>query len=115
MADFLGKRVKVPGEIRDVWYVEERIGDGFLGPSDYRAFLVLQVRGEDVRGWERLLKPLAQAAGYTAPETPRSWWVSQEEFQRLHLFEPAPLARSTHGWAAVAPDSGRIYVFSYSM
>lgn len=115
LTDALGERAKLPGEILDARFIEERIGDGFFGPSDFRAFCMLQVRSEDIAGWERLLRPLGESASYAAPQSPPSWWVSEEEFRHLRFFGPGPLAWSTHGWAGVSPDSGRIYIFSFSM
>lgn len=115
MTKALGKRAKLPGEILDAWLVVEQIGDGVLGPSDFRTFCVLQVRSEDIENWERLMKPLGETALYIAPQSPRSWWVSEEEFQHLRFHEAGPLASSLHGWAAVSPDSARIYVFSFTM
>jgi hypothetical protein len=115
MTKTLGARADLPGEILDAWFVVEQIGDGDFGPSDFRAFCVLQVRSEDVESWERLMKPLDETALYVAPQSPRSWWMSEEEFQHLRFHGAGPLASSLHGWAAVAPDSARIYVFSFSM
>jgi hypothetical protein len=111
----LGELELLPGEILDTHLVEERIGDGLFGPSDSRVFRLIQVRSADIASWERLFTPLAEPARYAAPASPRDWWVSQDEFQHLRFYEPGPLATSAHGWIGVSPESGRIFVYSFSM
>lgn len=111
----LAKDRTPPTAISDAHFLEEKLGDGIGGPSDYREFYVLQVAPQDVSKWTQILRPLEEEAGYGAPETPRDWWLPREAFASLQLYKPNPLTGRIHGWIGVSPPTGRIYIATFTM
>jgi hypothetical protein len=110
----LRRKTPLPTEILDAHFLQETIGDDFLGPADYRTYCVVRVPGTDIEKWTRLLNSSAERAGYPAPEQPRGWWVTEEDFQRLHFYGPSPLASFMNGWIGVSPAKGEIYIYSFT-
>jgi hypothetical protein len=54
----LTKHKALPTAILDAHFIEEQIGDGFLGPSDFRAFYSIEVAPQKVLQWTQVLTPL---------------------------------------------------------
>ncbi len=104
-----------PTAILDAHLVEEQTGDGGLGPSDFRAFYVVEVAPQDVPRWTQILTPLAGTAAYGTPAEPRDWWIARDAFASLKFYEPDTLTGRVHGWIGVAPQTGRIYIFTFTM
>jgi hypothetical protein len=113
----LSRGGKLPGLLLDANFLEEKIGDGVLGPSDFFAFYALTVPVADIPAWQAALatSPVVNGpAKYAAPKSSVSWWLSEEEFGKLELFGPKPLTDRFNGWLAISPD-GRIYIYSFTM
>jgi hypothetical protein len=104
-----------PTAILDAHFLEEQIGDGFLGPSDFRAFYVVEVTPSAVLQWTQLLTSLGAATEYAAPVEPRDWWISRDAFDSLEFYKPATLTGRMHGWIGVSQKTGRIYIFTFTM
>jgi hypothetical protein len=104
-----------PTIILDAHFVEEQTGDGVLGSSDFRAFYFIEVAPQDVSQWTQILTPLGAAADYDAPAQPRDWWISRDTFASLQFYKPDILTGRVQGWIGVSPQTGRIYIFTFTM
>lgn len=111
----LSKHHPPPTPLVDAYWIEEQIGDGVLGPSDFRSFAVLAVRPEDIPQWVKLLTPLTEKLLYNQPTNSYSWWVDQAHFTELQFFESGRLTGRANGWIGVSPQTGRIYIFTFTM
>jgi hypothetical protein len=113
----LGNGKPIPSPLRDAYFVEDQLGDGRLGPSDFQAFYRLTVAPTDLAAWRAALSPLDSAAmspSYVAPRDPRAWWLSPDEFKALTFYSSAALTVRANGWIGVHPVSGVIYIFTYT-
>ncbi len=104
-----------PTAILDARFVEEPTGDGVLGPSDFRRFYLIEVAPQDVARWTQAFTSLGAAAEYNAPAQPRDWWITREPFASLQFYKPDILTGRAHGWIGVSPQTGRIYIFTFTM
>jgi hypothetical protein len=104
-----------PTAILDARFLEEQTGDGSLGPSDFRAFYFVEVAPQDVARWTDVLTPLAGTAEYDAPGQPRDWWIARDAFASLRFYSPHSLTGKANGWIGVSRQTGRIYVFTFTM
>ena len=103
-----------PTAILDAQFLEEQYGDGFMGPSDFRSFYCIEVAPQDVVCWTALLTPLSGVAEYAAPAQPREWWIARDGFDSLQFYMPNGLTGRSYGWIGVSPQTGRIYIFTYT-
>jgi hypothetical protein len=113
----LSRNRKLPGMLLDAQFIEEKVGDGVLGPSDFFAFYALTVPTADISAWRRALaaSPVDKGTeGYAAPKAAVSWWVSKEDYQKLELFGPKSLTGRSHGWVKLSSD-GRIFIYAFTM
>jgi hypothetical protein len=113
----LSRNGKLPGVLLDAQFVEEKVGDGILGPSDFFAFYALTVPAAELPAWRTALAPspvLNGPAAYAAPKAPTPWWLKPEEFGKLELFSSKPLTGRVNGWVGLAPD-GRIFIYAFTM
>jgi hypothetical protein len=104
-----------PTAILDARFVEEQIGDGFLGPSDFREFYFVEVAPQIIAQWTRILTPLDETAEYAAPAQPRDWWATRDTFASLQFYKPNILTGRIHGWIGVSRQTGRIYISTFTM
>jgi hypothetical protein len=104
-----------PTAILDARFLEEQTGDGNLGPSDFRTFYFVEVAPQDVARWTDVLTPLSGMAEYDAPAQPREWWIARDAFASLQFYRPDSLTGRSHGWIGVSPQTGRIYIFTFTM
>ncbi|MCC7054495.1 MAG: hypothetical protein IT355_14595 [Gemmatimonadaceae bacterium] len=116
------KMLRVPpalaATILDAQAMEERVGDGRLGPADFAGFQVIRVAPGHVAEWRTRLTPVTtgtDAPAFVEPSTPVSWWVSGPEFASLDFFAPEALTGRTTGWIGVHAASGTIYIYSFTM
>ena len=113
----LSRNGKLPGVLLDAQFVEEKIGDGVLGPSDFFAFYALTVPAADLPAWRAALaaSPVVNGpAAYAAPKAAAPWWASKADFGKLELFGPKSLTGRFNGWVGLAPD-GRIFIYAFTM
>jgi hypothetical protein len=111
----LSKQKIPPTAIVDAHFVEEQVGDGVLGPSDFRTFYSLEVASQDVSRWVQTLTPLEATATYGAPAQPRDWWIAHDTFGALQFYKPDTWTGRANGWIGVSPQTGRIYIFTFTM
>lgn len=104
-----------PTPILDAQFVEEQIGDGELGPSDYRTYTRVDVAPGDIAAWQAILTPLDAAPSYAAPPQAYTWWVQDDAFVNLQFYAPDTLTNRTNGWVAIDAQKGTIYIYSFTM
>lgn len=110
----IGANGPLPSALVDAQGLEEQLGDGRLGPSDYRFYCWIKIAAEDVAAWKQTLTPLSGTAEDMQAPGPPAWWLSPAQFQALPKFGPKPLFGRTHGWVAIAAD-GNIWVMTFTM
>jgi hypothetical protein len=103
-----------PSPIVDAQCAEERIGDGFLGPSDRRTFCVLQVAPPDLERWPEVLEGEGRRLAHPAPGSSLAWWPTPASFTALEPIDTRLFTGLGQGWAAIERKSGRIYTYSFS-
>jgi hypothetical protein len=111
----IAKQKTPPTAILDAHFIEEQIGDGNLGPSDFQAFYVLKVAPQSIAKWTNLLTPLTEKADYAAPKQPRDWWIDRANFNKLKFYKTDTLTMRIHGWIGVLPQTGHIYISTFTM
>lgn len=104
-----------PTAILDAQFLEEQTGDGCLGPSDFETFYFIDVAQQDVANWTDALTPLAGTPEYDAPDQPRDWWIARDAFASLRFYKPDTLTGRVHGWIGVSQQTGRIYIYTFTM
>ena len=107
----------LPGPLVDGNFLQEKTGDGNLGPSEIAIFCAVKVDPANLTAWRAVLKPLEPQntpAKYVAPKKPESWWLTAADFGGLEFFSAKDLTGRVNGWVGIAPD-GRIFVYSFSM
>ena len=103
----------LPSEIIDAHLVEIRIGDGQLGPSDYRSFIWIKVSPDDIGKWKSVLStPPADSPAYDAPPTKPAWWLPESDYIKLTKYDSLTLF-NRHGWIAI-DDEGNVYALTYT-
>ena len=108
------KDKKLPSLLLDAHFLEEQIGDGVLGPSDYRSFSCLKVAVQDLAQWLQLLTPLNEKVPYITPNKSYAWWINQRDFAGLQFFEPNGLIGYAQGWIGIDQKTGSIYIFTFT-
>jgi hypothetical protein len=114
MSALLAKQQAPPTPILDAYFRQERIGDGELGPADYRTFWMIAVAPADLPQWQALLSPLDTPPDYQQPATPQAWWITQADFTALTFYKPESLTNSVHGWIGVSSATGRMFIFTFT-
>jgi hypothetical protein len=117
IAKQLSRNGKLPSLLLDARFVEEKAGDGVLGPADFFAFYALSVSVADIPLWRAALadSPVVNGpAAYAAPKADAPWWPSRDDFSKLELFGPKSLTGRFNGWVGLAPD-GRIFIYAFTM
>jgi hypothetical protein len=66
MSSIIAKHKAPPTHIDDAHFLEEQIGNGVVGPSDFRAFYAIDIAPEDAGLWIELLTPLSPGCRNTA-------------------------------------------------
>lgn len=115
VTQLLFKDRSLASPILDAQFVEEKIGDGQFGPSDYQRFFMLQVAPQNLSKWTTSLEPLREQIGYVSPTSTRIWWVEDAAFKKLEFFKPDTWVGSTNGWIGVARQTGHIYLFTFTL
>ncbi|MEM8807530.1 MAG: hypothetical protein AAGF01_16040 [Cyanobacteria bacterium P01_G01_bin.38] len=109
--------ITLPSDLQDAYFIETRIGtDSRLapGPSDYRSYYRLQIEPASVELWRQVLDPLEETPPtYDATGRP-DWWVTAEKFEQLEFYKPESLTQRINGWIGLHPETGEIYIFTYT-
>jgi len=118
ISTIISKHTALPSPLLDANFLEEQIGDGHLGPSDFHAFYVLTVAPVDIPAWDKLLtplQPLDSPPNYVGPKQSSTWWLNFDTFPRLKFYSPQKLTGRIHGWVGFVPEDGKIYIHTYTM
>jgi hypothetical protein len=97
--------------------IEEQVGDGYLGPSDFSIFCVLSVDPKDIDTFRHTFsksKNPDDLASYVSPRKAVDWWITKSDFERLEFFEPGLLSTQRNGWTAISLKSSKVYAFSFT-
>ena len=106
---------KLPLEILDAHYIESKIGDGRLGPSDFFFYASIKVSKVDAKKWSKnLKKPYNGVTQFSSPEIPKEWWLTKEKFMKLRLYETKTYFGRYSGWMAIDDANGMIYVHTFT-
>lgn len=107
---------EVPSKILDTEYLETRIGDGRMGPSDFLFYAIIEVPKGEAKKWSQNLKePYNGVTGFSSPEIPNKWWLAKEKFLELRLYETKTYFGRFNGWMAIDDANGLIYVHTYTI
>lgn len=104
------KSGKLKQTVKDAYLIEKQLGDGYFGSSDYVCFITLEIEKSAIPTWRKLSPQLKENNNYAAPPKPVSWWVSEQEFKKLELFNSII---SPNGWMGVSPQ-GKVYIYRYT-
>ena len=119
----LSRGGKLPGPLLDAQFVEEKTGDGLLGPSDFFAFYALSVAPADLPAWRTALAASNATWNHfsndaeikrAAPKKPQPWWVKPADLGQLEFYSPKSLTGRSNGWVGIAAD-GRIFIYAFTM
>jgi hypothetical protein len=122
ISKLLSKTAPLPSPILDGHFVEEKTGDGRLGPSDFKAFYALTVAPADLPAWKAALAKSKPANTFSndgeikraTPKKAQPWWVNAADLEKLEFFSPHSITGNANGWAGINPD-GRIFVYVFTM
>ena len=117
MVDMIGRNAKLPSRILGAHYVEYGRGSGGLpGPTDFSFYARIKVAKEDVAKWsDGLEEPANQPSFYAAPPKKETWWIPEQAFKNLALFETKKYFGRFNGWIAVDGSTGYLYVYTFTM
>ncbi len=105
--------VDLPSTIADAHLIEIQIGNGQLGPSDFRSFVWIKVSPDDIANWKSVLQAAPiDSPTYKSPATAPPWWITQAQFAKSTTFDPHPLF-NRNGWVTI-DDDGNIFAFTYT-
>lgn len=104
----------LPLNILDAHYAQEQLGDGNLGPSDFRNYIYAKLEPSEIAQWQATLTPISKP-GYIAPSHPLDWWVSEATFETLKFYETELLMGNPNGWVAIDAATNQVYIFTYTL
>lgn len=115
MKKIIGPISSVPSKILDAHYIETKIGDGRIGPSDYYFYAFIKVSKGEVKKWSQNLKePYNGVTQFSSPEISKNWWLTKKKFTNLKLYETKTYFGRYNGWLAVDDENDQIFVHTYT-
>ena len=103
----------LPSDISDARLIEYQLGDGQLGPSDYRSFIWINVPADQITKWKSILKtPPDGSSAYDAPPSKPKWWIRKNSFDQLTKYDCHALF-DRNGWIVIQ-DDGNIFALTYT-
>lgn len=104
----------LPLNLLNAHYAQEQLGDGNLGPSDYRNYIYVELEPSEIAQWQAALPPINKPS-YISPAQPLDWWVSKSTFDTLQFYSPELLIGTQNGWVALEPKTGQVYLFTFTL
>ena len=105
----------VPSKIMDAHYIETKIGNSRIGPSDYYFYASIKVSKGEVKKWSQNLKePYNGVSQFSSPEISKNWWLTKKKFTNLKLYETKTYFGRYNGWLAVDDENDEIFVHTYT-
>ena len=115
MNKIIGPISSVPSKILDTHYIEAKIGNGRIGPSDYYFYASIKVSKGEVKKWYQKLKgPYNGVTQFSSPEISKNWWLTKKKFTNLKLYETKTYFGRYNGWLAVDDENDQIFVHTYT-
>ena len=115
MNQIIGPISSVPSKIMDAHYIETKIGNGRIGPSDYYFYASIKVSKGEVKKWYQNLKePYNGVTQFSSPEISKNWWLTKKKFTNLKLYETKTYFGRYNGWLAVDDENDQIFVHTYT-
>ena len=115
MNKIIGPISSVPSKILDTHYIETKIGNGRIGPSDYYFYASIKVSKGEVKKWSQNLKgPYNGVSQFSFPEISKNWWLTKKKFTNLKLYETKTYFGRYNGWLAVDDENDEIFVHTYT-
>ena len=112
----IARNAELPSRILAANFFEHKIGDGRLGPSDFFFHARLKVAMDDLPKWTSGLKePYNNSTLYSAPPQKQKWWITEEDFKDLKLYETKKYFGRFNGWMGFDESTGYIYVHTFTM
>ena len=112
----IARNAELPSRILEADFVEHKIGDGRLGPSDFFFHARLKVTRDDLPKWiGGLREPYNNSTLYSAPPQNVEWWLTEEDFKNLKLYETKKYFGRFNGWMGFDESTGYIYVHTFTM
>jgi hypothetical protein len=103
-----------PRPLEDAHFLEKKIGDGVMGPSDYQRFYTLTASSTNISSWVKTLKLIEQNPTYIAPPVSPPWWVTAQGFNALRFYKLATPSGDDQGWIGVSDDLKIIYIYTFT-
>lgn len=120
-AEIIGEKLvdaKLMRSIKGTYLIEEKRGDGQLGPSDYELFVRIDIDPSQAQAWRAHLKPQATGeplAQFKRPRYEVDWWPKESPLSTARAVGGPTLWKGArHGWAALTPEGNRVYLYSYT-
>lgn len=104
----------LPSPLNNAYFLEEKIGDNQLGPSDYVSSGMLEIKPNDLPAWRGKLLPLKVQPDYVAPQTSPEWLVKADDYSSLESFKLRPYTQRIHGWIGIDPKTSKIYIYTFT-
>ena len=115
MNKIIGPISSVPSKILDTHYIETKIGNSRIGPSDYYFYASIKVSKGEVKKWSQNLKrPYNGVSQFSSPEISKNWWLTKKKFTNLKLYETKTYFGRYNGWLAVDDENDEIFVHTYT-
>ncbi|MBT3636079.1 MAG: hypothetical protein HN531_04000 [Opitutae bacterium] len=112
----IARNAELPSRILAANFFEHKIGDGRLGPSDFFFHARLKVAMDDLPKWTSGLKePYNNSTFYSAPPQKQKWWITEEDFKDLKLYETKKYFGRFNGWMGFDESTGYIYVHTFTI
>jgi hypothetical protein len=112
----IARNAVVPSRILEANFVEHKIGDGRLGPSDFFFHARFKVVRDDLSKWtDGLKEPYNNSTLYSAPTKGVEWWITEKDFNNLKLYETKKYFGRFNGWMGFDKSTGYIYVHTFTM
>ena len=117
VSQLFSKAFSLPSPLLDAHFIEQQIGDNQFGPADFTAFYALTVAPADLSAWRSGLSTL-QAPNtpprYATPNQQVAWWLTPDDFTKLTFYSPHSLTERINGWVGIAPESGKIFIYTFT-
>lgn len=104
----------LPLNLLNAHYAQEQLGDGKLGPSDFRNYIYVELEPSEIAQWQATLTSINKP-GYLAPVQPLDWWVSEAAFGTMQFYETELLMGTPNGWVAINPETNQVYIYTYTL
>lgn len=104
----------LPLNLLDAHFAQEQLGDGNLGPSDYRNYIYVELEPSEIAQWQSTLTPIDKP-NYISPTQPLDWWPNESAFENMQFYETYQIIGHPNGWVAIDTKTNQVYIFTYTL